>query len=229
MPVASTRVRGRPGAEGGFTVIEVMIACSILLVATLALAAVSTGSVVAVARSQQDQEASNVAASVVAEAEALPWSTISQGLSSGSDGYYSSDSNIAGSCFEGAPLVVDGSATSSPCPSGSSPGGPSYPWQAVSGPSCSGSLAAAVTGSSTLPLVPHQSCVTLPAGAGSADFEIAAYPTLYSGSSVAAAGAQVELTVVVTWGGGVSASTGEDRVTDTVLLTDCGTTGPRCS
>ncbi len=229
MVVVPVRPHDRRGDQGGFTVIEVMIACSILLVGILALAAVSMGSVAAVSRSQLSQEASNLAASVVAEAEALPWSTVSQGLSQGSDAYFSTDANIAGGCFEGEPLVVDGSATSSACPTGSSPGGPSYPWQAVSGPSCSGSLATAVSASSTLPLVPHQSCVTLPTGTGSAAFEIAAYPTLYSGSSVTAAGAGIELTVVVTWDGGVSAATGEDRVTDTVVLTDCGASGPRCS
>ena len=206
-----------------------MIACSIVLLAALALAAVSTGSVSAVTRSQQQQEASNLAASVVAEAEALPWSAVSEGLSSGSDPFYAADANIAGGCFEGAPLVVDGAATTSACPLGSNPGGPSYAWQAVSGPSCSGSLASVVAASSTVPLVPHQSCVTLPFGAGSTDFEIAAYPTLYSGSSVTAAGAEIELMVVVSWGGGVSAATGEDSVTDTVVLTNCGTSGPRCS
>lgn len=223
------RLPRRRGGQGGFTVIEVMIACSVLLVGILALAAVSMGSVAAVSRSQQSQEASNLAASVVAEAEALPWSTISQGLSQGSDPYFNTDPNISGGCFEGAPLVVGGTATASACPSGSSPGGPTYPWQDVNGPSCSGSLATAVSGSSTLPLVPHQSCVTLPAGTGSADFEIAVYPTLHSGGAVASAGAAVEVTVVVTWGGGASAATGEDRVTDTVVLTDCGTSGPRCS
>jgi prepilin-type N-terminal cleavage/methylation domain-containing protein len=225
--------------ERGFTIVEVMVATAIMLVAALSLGAVLTNATSAVALSQQSQQASELASSVIAETEALSWATLSSGLdnNAASDPYFAGDSNISATgsapgnqCFEGMPLVVNGLAPAT-CPSGSSQGGPSYPWQGVSGPSCASSLSSGLSGSTTLPLVPHQSCVTLSGGgSGGNSFQIAVYPTLVSGSSVSATGAQIEVTAVVAWAnGGAGTSTGRTRVTDTVVLTDCGTGGPRCA
>ena len=51
------------------------MAVLILMMATVALAAVLTQAVSAVSFSRQSQQASNLAASVLAQAESMPWST----------------------------------------------------------------------------------------------------------------------------------------------------------
>jgi Tfp pilus assembly protein PilV len=218
----------REQTEDGFTLIEVMAAVLIIMVAAVALAAVLTQSLAALSLSRQTQQASNLAASIVAEVEALPWSTVSNGLSSSasSDSHFSTDGNIGGTassyCFEGMPLLVGGVAAAT-CPT-SGTGSSSQPWSNISASSCNTSLAATLS-SSTAPLIPHEGCVTL----NSTQFEISAYPTLYSGTSVSSTGAQVEVTVVVTWGGGTSDSTKRTRVTDTVILANCSASAVRCS
>ncbi|HET9059975.1 MAG TPA: hypothetical protein VFN61_08645 [Acidimicrobiales bacterium] len=235
----SDDLRPREADDDGFSIIEVMIAGLIMLIAAVSLGAVMLNATAAVALSQQSQQASELAAGVIAEVEGLSWATVSNGLNNNaaSDPYFAGDVNISGAslaagnqCFEGMPLVVTGSVAPS-CPAGSSQGGPSYPWQPVSGPTCATALSTTLAISTTAPLVPHLSCVTLAGAAtGGTTFEIAVYPTLLSGSSVSATGAQIEVTVVVTWGSGsAQPGTGRARVTDTVVVTDCGTTGARCA
>ena len=111
------------GADAGSTLVEVMMAVLILMMATVALAAVLTQAVSAVSFSRQSQQASNLAASVLAQAESMPWST----SPSSADANYglttsdvSLDTNLTsdgsgGYCFEGMHVVVQGIVGTGTC------------------------------------------------------------------------------------------------------------------
>ena len=112
------RRRSQPprGADDGFTLVEVMVAVLILMMGTVALAGVLTQAVSAVSVSRQSQQASNLAASALAEAESMPWSTSPSSADSNyglTSSDVSSDSNLTGGgsggyCFEGMHVVVQG-------------------------------------------------------------------------------------------------------------------------
>ncbi len=121
-----------------------MVALVVVMLAAITLALVMTNAVTAVSLGQQNQAASNLAASVVAEAEALPWATLEEGLSS-TDASLVADENSGGNvgqdpsnsnyyCYEGLPLFVTGagnlrSVTSAPqCPSSGQQGGSAWAW-----------------------------------------------------------------------------------------------------
>ncbi len=228
--------------EGGLTIVEVMVALSIVMLAAAALAVVLTNGVLAVTLSQQSQTASNLAASIVAEAESLPWSTLEDGLYS-SDPTLVADESSGGNvgvavnpsgdyCYEGMPLFVSSggesllaSATTAPeCPSAGQ-GSAEWPWQDTSWatgtcyPSLSAELTALSAETPPPPLDPHAVCVTL----NHTNFTIAVYPTVALSSPYPPT--EVEVSVVVTWHGNTSSATGETRVTNTVVITQCRVEG----
>src|ERR1700730_14632015 len=67
----------------GFTMIEVMVAATIVMIAVVSLGAVLARSFSSVGFSRQDQQASSLASSVLAQVEALPWQTAQLTLASG--------------------------------------------------------------------------------------------------------------------------------------------------
>jgi type II secretory pathway pseudopilin PulG len=218
------------GGRDGFTLVEVMVAMMIIMLAFAVLGVVLTGAFTAVSVSRQSQQATNLADSVIAQDEALPWTTLSNGLLStdttfaGDEG---SSKNIIqgtnGYCFEGLSLVVGGTVPTS-CT------GISATWHALPVlSSCAASVAPStsfpVTGSSYLA---HETCVQM----NGTDFEIGVFPIQVSGTTPAM---EVQVTVAVSWGGGTTSSTtGSDtHVSESAIIT-CGTTdglsnGASCS
>ncbi len=197
---------------------------------------VLTDGVLAVSLSQQSQTASNLAASVVAEAESLPWSTLEEGLSStdpnlvvdeGSGGNVGAALPPGYYCYEGMPLFVSSggasplaSATTAPvCPVAGLQGGAKWPWQSLSWSTapCYSSLAAEVVAApaANAPFAWHAICVTV----NNTNFTVVVYPTVAPGSSWPPN--EVEVSVVVTWPGKNSSATGLTRVTNTVVITQC--------
>jgi type II secretory pathway pseudopilin PulG len=220
------RGRSRPSVppeatEGGFTLVEVMVAVLILMMAAVALAAVLTQTVAAVSFGQQSQQASNLAAAAVAEAEAMPWASTptsgdaDYGLAS-SD--VASDKNLTGDgsggyCFEGMHVVVQGVAGTGTCAS-------SWKWTNVtSTQACQNSLLVlpSVT-SGAAPLDPHITCVVM----NGTEFTLSVYPTqvVSSGTGVSVS-LETQVTAVVTWDGSATSSDGSyTRVSDTAIV--CG-------
>ena len=237
--------RGVPTADEGVTIVEVTVALLVVMVAAMALAMVLTNGVLAVGLSQQSQSASNLAASVVAEAEALPWSTLKEGLSSG-DGNLAVDEGTGGNvgpalhggyyCYEGMPLFVHpvappgtpsplSSATGAPqCPVGAQQGASQWPWQNPnwSTGSCYPGLGAEVASEPNAPLASHAICVKI----NGTDFTVVVYPTVFRTSAYPPTA--IEVSVVVTWSNGTSPVTGRTRVTNTVVITQCRVNGGTC-
>jgi type II secretory pathway pseudopilin PulG len=225
-PDNTLRPRGAPPrrAADGFTLVEVMVAVLIIMVGAIALAGVLTRTVAAVSLSRQSQQASNLAASTLAEVEAMPWTTGS-GLPNSGDANYglsstdvSSDSNLAsdgsgGYCFEGMHVVVQGVAGTGACSS-------TWQWANVKPlQSCQNSLVllpSVIAG--TAPLSPHLTCVLV----NGTEFNIGMYPSqVISGGAGVSVNLEVEFTAVVTWdGSGTSLDGADTRVSDTVIV--CG-------
>src|SRR5438128_1451481 len=84
------RLRSRMRSEGGFTLIELMVAVGIMLVALLALAYTATIGFSDIALARQRQVASGLANQTIEQMRALPFDVVKKGLgntdlSSGSD------------------------------------------------------------------------------------------------------------------------------------------------
>src|SRR3989442_9212686 len=84
------RLRSRMRSEGGFTLIELMVAVGIMLVALLALAYTATIGFSDIALARQRQGASGLANQTIEQIRALPFDVVKKGLgntdlSSGSD------------------------------------------------------------------------------------------------------------------------------------------------
>ena len=214
------RRRSQPprGADDGFTLVEVMVAVLILMMGTVALAGVLTQAVSAVSVSRQSQQASNLAASALAEAESMPWSTSPSSADSNyglTSSDVSSDSNLTGGgsggyCFEGMHVVVQGVVGTGTCSS-------TWTWNNVSSAqSCQNLLLLlpSVT-SGAAPLYPHVTCVVL----NGTKFNLSVYPTqVTSGVSDSL---EVQFTAVVTWDGSATSSHGAyTRVSNTAIV--CG-------
>lgn len=205
--------------ESGFSLIEVMFAIMILVLAMTTMALILTRAFAAVATSNFSQQATELADAVIAQDEALPWSTLQDGLYS-QDPTLSSDTNIAyGYCFEGMDLIVDGKL-----------GTCSQPWTGSwanppGGTTCASSIAPDVAPpvyqdqSSPIPYLNHRQCVQLD-GEGQT-FEISVYPTATSTSTLLD---QLELTVVVSWGTAGTSDGTSTHLTDSAVLS-CGATG----
>jgi hypothetical protein len=220
------RARGgvddREEAENGLTLVEVVVAMMIMMLAIVTLAAIMTNAFAAVALSRQSQQATNLAGSVLAEDEALPWSTLAYGLLS-TDATFVGDRGVVGNivagaggfCFEGMPLVVDGSSTSA-C------GGTSISWYNLPAlASCmtsvgpNGAFPAETFGG--VSYLAHQECVKM----NGTNFEIGVYPTAVSGGI--ATTSQIRVTIEVSWGMATSDAGSTTHVSDSAVLS-CGTT-----
>ena len=207
------------GKEHGFSLVEVMFAIMILVLAMTTMALILTRAFAAVATGNFSQQATELADAVIAQDEALPWSTLRDGLSS-QDPTLSSDGNItsgtSGYCFEGMDLVVDGSPGTCSTWTGT--------WSNPSvGTTCASSIAPdpawPVYQSGSTPYLNHQECVQLN-GQGQT-FEISVYPTA---TSTSAWPDQLEVTVVVSWGTAGTAGGASTHLTDSAILS-CGATG----
>ena len=206
--------------QRGFSLVEVMFAIMILVLAMTTMALILTKAFAAVATGNFSQQATELADSVIAQDEALPWPTLRAGLSS-QDPTLSSDNNVTsgstGYCFEGMDLVVDGN-----------PGTCSQPWTGSwanpsVGTTCASSVAPDATwpvyqGGST-PYLNHEQCVQLN-GQGQT-FEISVYPIA---NSTSAWPDQLEITVVVSWGTAGTSGGASTHLTDSAILS-CGATG----
>jgi type II secretory pathway pseudopilin PulG len=171
--------------EGGFTLIELMVAIGVILTALLITAVTAIQPFSNIGLSRQRQGANGVAQQAMEELRALPSSYIANGLST-SDPTVSGDSNILQSC----PATMGSSAWCISYPQGDTEmlvkGGLSY--------------------SSVTPLVPHETTQVV----GPTTYKVDVYVTYYcpggaSGSTqapctdyVSTVGAY-ELTVFVTW------------------------------
>jgi prepilin-type N-terminal cleavage/methylation domain-containing protein len=104
-----TVMRGRLGSEGGFTLIEVMAASGILLIALMALAYTATVGFSDVALARQRQGANSLANQTMEQVRALPFDTVRRGLANND---LNGDSNItqcgspAVPCYGGERLVL---------------------------------------------------------------------------------------------------------------------------
>jgi type II secretory pathway pseudopilin PulG len=207
--------------EAAFSLIEVVIAMAVLMLALAGLAVVITDAFAAVALSRQSQQADYLASAVLAQDEALPWATLSEGLSS-SDANFLADEGAShnivptsgGYCFEGMSLVVGASAASS-CT------GTSSTWYNLAPlATCQASVAPTtsfpeVTSGSTSYLA-HEQCVDL----NGTNFQIGVYPTKVGAEPLTA---ELQVTVEVSWGSATSQNGTSTHVSDSVVLT-CGTT-----
>jgi type II secretory pathway pseudopilin PulG len=214
----------------GFTLVEVMVAIMIMMLAIALLGVVLIGAFAAVSGSRQSQQATNLADAVIAQDEALPWTTISDGLIS-TDTTFTGDEGTgkdiaqgtSGYCFEGLSMVVGGAV-----PTGCT--GTSTTWYNL--PLLS-SCATSVAPSTTFPVtassyLTHETCVQM----NGTNFEIGVFPTEVNGTTPST---EVQITVAVSWGSlKTSSITGSDtHVTDSAIIT-CGTTdglsnGASCS
>jgi hypothetical protein len=197
-----------------------MIAVAIIMLVLATLAFVVTRAFAAVAKGSFSQEAAELADSVIAQEEALPWGTLGEGLSTNDPGFTAdggSTGNISagttGYCFEGMPLVANGSSGTGCSTTG-----------AWANPALSSSCTSSIEPTSAgFPLyntsyLAHQECIQLD-GEG-AKFEASVYPTATSSSSPLL---QEEITVVVSWGTGTDSGQAT-HVTDSAIL-GCDATG----
>jgi type II secretory pathway pseudopilin PulG len=74
------RLRSRAGEQEGFTLIEVMVAFAILMIALLALARTATVAFTDVAASRQRQTANQLANQLVEEVRGIPYGSVERGL-----------------------------------------------------------------------------------------------------------------------------------------------------
>jgi hypothetical protein len=193
---------------------------TIMMVAMAALALVLTNAFAAVAVSRESQQATGLADAVLAQDEALPWTTIEDGLVS-SDPTFSGDEGpsanlVAGSggyCFEGLALVVGGSV-----PTGCPAAGAWYNLPALG--LCQSSVqpngSFPVTSSGGDYYLTHQECVKR----NGTSFEIGVYPTQVAGVPIQD---EVEVAIVVSWGTATSQGGADTHITDSAILA-CGTT-----
>jgi type II secretory pathway pseudopilin PulG len=102
-------MRGRLSSEGGFTLIEVMAATGILLIALMALAYTATVGFSDVALSRQRQGANSLANQAMEQVRALPFDTVRRGLANndlGGDSNVSQCGSPAVACYGGERLVL---------------------------------------------------------------------------------------------------------------------------
>lgn len=210
-----------PAGDKGLTLIEVMIAVMILMLAMAALGLVMTRAFAAVALGRQSQQATNLADAVIAQDEATAWTTIEDGLLS-TDATLTGDegatSNIvpgaSGYCFEGLPVIVEGTA-------GTGCSGTSSTWYNLPAlASCASSVAPNVSNpvlaSGGNYYLVHQECVSM----NGTNYEIGVYPSQVGSASPSVA---VQITVAVSWGTAASSNGTMSHVTESAIFS-CGTT-----
>ena len=216
--MARTR-RIRAGGDDGFTLIEVMVAMLVLIVAVFSLTYILVNSLADTAYARQRAYATNLANQTIEEVRSIPWSSLTAphlstgmvatdvtGSTQPTCGVYPGgcDANVSTSgCFEGKALWVGGTSLSCAV------GGPTL-WQ---DPGClsqnvSQSPPLASSLSSPQPVSPHQSCYLV----GGLKYAVDVYIT--------GSGNLLTATVYVTWGhpfrSGLS-----DHVVSTTELSPC--------
>jgi hypothetical protein len=216
--------------ERGLSLIEVVMASVILMIAVFSLTDVLINSMVQTAYSRQQSEATNLANQTMEEVRALPWATMQAGMNPGTptppDATFSStvDPNISsayggiGYCFEGSPIDVASIVTGSSCPLATSWQDPTCLAQAATlPPPGAGSIG------SPAPISPHQACYLV----GSFSYAVDVYITGTTGES--SPPSTLTATVVVTWRHPYVHGVADDVVTSTVLTpcikggdTSCG-------
>jgi Tfp pilus assembly protein PilV len=214
--------------ERGLSLIEVVMASVILMIAVFSLTDVLINSMVQTAYSRQQSEATNLANQTMEEVRALPWAAIQAGMNPVvlPDATFSPtvDPNLSsayggnGYCFEGSPIDVASVVTSSSCPSATSWQDPTCLAQAATvSPPGAGSIG------SPAPISPHQACYLV----GSFSYGVDVYITGTTGES--SPPSTLTGTVVVTWRHPYVHGVADDVVTSTVLTpctkggdTSCG-------
>src|SRR5205823_6526365 len=100
--------------EDGFTVVELVVAATVLLVSLLSLAYTATLGFTDAALARQRQSASRLASQVIEQVRALHFDTMRKGLSA-NDSTIGADSDItacgANKCYGGEQLPMSGYAT----------------------------------------------------------------------------------------------------------------------
>ncbi len=234
---AARRRRRTAPDEQGFSLIEVVMASVVLMIAVFSLTDVLINSMVQTAYSRQRSEATNLANQTMEEVRALPWTTLEVGMNQpnptgNSDSTFtaSADPNITSGggssyCFEGSPIDI-----SSVVPNASCTASTSASWQdpaclaqaATSSPPVAGAIA------NPAPISPHQACYLV----GSFSFAVDVYITGSTNTMYPPAGtssAPLTATVVVTWRHPYVQGVADNVVTTTVLTpcvkggdTSCG-------
>lgn len=169
----------RLAREEGFTLVELMLALGVILVAVLMLAYTVTSSLANVAYSRQRDGANALANQTMEQLRALPFATLQAGLDN-TDLANTSDPNILkggqGGCPSGS-YCFSVSPSTNQCPSGD----PSYGERIPHG-----------TNLNVTPLVPHQRSQTV----GPTTYTVSAYVSYLCDSLTSNA---FRVTIVVTW------------------------------
>jgi type II secretory pathway pseudopilin PulG len=169
MLLMADRLKRRLRAEGGFTLIELMISVGVILTALLALLYTATIGFTDIAFARQRQGANGLANQAIEQARALPFDTLAKGMSnadliaSTTVGNAAYDANIVlnGSC--GAPIVY-----------------------------CYNGERIPQGGASVVPLVPHQTTTVI----GATTYKVFTYVTYYNNITTANT---YRLSSLVTW------------------------------
>jgi prepilin-type N-terminal cleavage/methylation domain-containing protein len=114
MPGLMRRLYARiRGEESGFTLIELMVAITVIVIALVSLAYTANLAFTDAAFARQRQSANGIASRAIEEARALPFDTLKKGLSS-NDTTVTSDSALTAcstdKCFQGEPVPLSGYA-----------------------------------------------------------------------------------------------------------------------
>jgi Tfp pilus assembly protein PilV len=226
--------QGRASDDQGFSLIEVVMASVVLMIAVFSLTDVLINSMVQTAYARQKSQATNLANQTMEEVRALPWTTIELGMNptGNSDPTFttSADPNITpsgtGYCFEGSPIdvaSVDAGSCSLTSTSWQDP--PCLAQAATTPPPAAGAIVNSAPGNWP-PISPHQACYLV----GSFTYAVDVYITGSTGVSYAGGNTQpLTATVVVTWRHPYVQGVPDDVVTTTVLTpcvkggdTSCG-------
>lgn len=206
---------------GGFSLIEVLVAMMIIMIAMASLALVLTRAYAAVNGSRQAQQASNLAQDALAQYEALPWTTVSDGLLLTDPTFVGDEgpgenitSGVGGYCFEGLSLVVNSSQPSG-C-AGTSTTWYNLPLISPCGVAIAPDVSTPTVMSGGSAYLVHERCVLY----NGTSFEIAAFPTQV-GSTPSAE--EVMMTVAVSWGTAPTLDGVATHVTAAAIMS-CGTT-----
>lgn len=118
MEAAGTRFAGARREETGFTIVELMVALTILAIALFSLAYTATAAFKYSAAARQRQQASNLANNAIEDVRALPLATVTRGMSAtdvaagvaGTGPYSARDTfvSVAPACASGYSIVPPG-------------------------------------------------------------------------------------------------------------------------
>ena len=151
--------------DGGFTVIDVVMAMLVVTLLMTSLTYVMYSGITDVAYSRQHLTALTLANQAIEEVRSLPASTIQTGMTGASDATWSEDPNVSGNCFEQHPLDINGAKGATTCGATT--------WHTPTCSSVSPTPPNASNLQSPAPLSPHLSCYTV----GNGKYGVAVYLT----------------------------------------------------